>query len=194
MPSNTSFCDICGGHDHFPNMCHLLQNGSFVEHDSSYEQDFDIEYENALNERLRYDGPPNPNFSRQQAPRGPSMHAYQGGSYQGQGQGGGFDHQGRGNYRGQGYQGQTLYSQPHGLGNQDPYHQASYNPNHQGGMGYNYQYRQGGGVSSGGYPLNSGNQYGNSQYPPSGFNVPRTCGSHFPPNPFGFGNAPPPLL
>ncbi|XP_021850491.1 transcriptional regulatory protein LGE1-like [Spinacia oleracea] len=101
--------------------------------------------------------------------------------------------QGRGNYRGQGYQGQTPYGQPHGLGNQAPYHQASYNPNYQGGMGYNNQYGQGIGVSSGGYPLNSGNQYGNSQYPPLGFNVPRTYGTQFPPNPSRFGNAPPPL-
>ncbi|XP_056697856.1 uncharacterized protein [Spinacia oleracea] len=141
-----------------------------------------------MNERPRYDNPPNQNFSRQ-APRGPPMH----GSYQGFGQGGGYDSQGRGGYRAQGYQSQAPYGQSHGLGNQTQYNQGSYNPNHQGGGGYNYSYGKYRGASSGGYPLNPGGQYGVSQFPPPGFNGPRTYGNQFQQNASGYGNAPPPL-
>ncbi|XP_056685597.1 uncharacterized protein [Spinacia oleracea] len=115
------------------------------------------------------------------------------GSYQGFGQGGGYDSQGRGNYREQGYQGQAPYGQSHGLGNQTQYNQGSYNPNHQGGGGYNYPYGQYRGASSGCYPSNPGGQYGVSQFPPPGFNGPRTYGNQYPQNPMGYGNAPPTL-
>ncbi|XP_021856989.2 uncharacterized protein [Spinacia oleracea] len=100
MPLDTSFCDICGEHGHFPSMCHLLHNVSYVEHGSLYEQEFDVEHANAMNER---------------------------------------------------------------------------------------------GASSGGYPSNPGGQYGGSQFPPPGFNGPRTYGNNFPQNPIGYGNAPPTL-
>ncbi|XP_021836880.2 uncharacterized protein [Spinacia oleracea] len=180
MPPNTSFCDICGGHDHLPNMYHLLQNVSYIEHDPSCENDFYVEYANALNERSRYDGPQNPNFNKQQGPRGPSINAYQGPTYQGGG--GGFDHQNRGNYRGQGYQSQAPYGQSYGYGHQPQYNQGSYGSNHQGGGSYNYGYGNKKGTSSGGYQKNPGNQYGNSQYPPPGSNGPRLHGTQLPLN------------
>ncbi|XP_021864845.2 uncharacterized protein [Spinacia oleracea] len=172
MPLDTSFCENCHEYGHFPNMCPLAHNVSYVDYGPSYEGDVDVEYANAMNERPRYDGPPNQTFNRQ-APRGPPMH----GSYQGFGQGGEYDSQGRGNYRAQGYQGQAPYGQSHGLGNQTQYNQGSYNPNHQGGGGYNYPYGQYRGASSGGYPSNPGGQYGVSQFPPPGFNGPRTYGN-----------------
>ncbi|XP_021851002.1 uncharacterized protein [Spinacia oleracea] len=115
------------------------------------------------------------------------------GSYQGFDQGGGCDSQVRGNYRAQGYQGQAPYGQSHGLGNQTQYNQGSYNPNNLGGEGYNYPYGKYRGASSGGYPSNPGGQYGSSQFPPPGFNGPKTYGNQYPQNPMGYGNAPPPL-
>ncbi|XP_056697851.1 uncharacterized protein [Spinacia oleracea] len=119
MLPGTSFCDNCQDYGHLPNVCPLVHNVSYVDYGPSCEGDFDMEYAHALNERSRNDNPNNQNFARQ-APRGPPMY----GSYQGYGQGCGYDSQGRGGYRAQGYQGQATYGQSHGLGNQAQYNQA----------------------------------------------------------------------
>ncbi|XP_056697859.1 uncharacterized protein [Spinacia oleracea] len=82
MPPGTSFCDNCHDYGHFPNACPLVQIVSFVDFGPSYEDNFELEYANAMNERPRYDNPNGQNFSRQ-APRGSPMY----GSHQGYGQG-----------------------------------------------------------------------------------------------------------
>ncbi|XP_056695576.1 uncharacterized protein [Spinacia oleracea] len=73
LPPGTSFCDNCQDFGHFPNACPLMHNVSYVDYGPSYEGDFDVEYSHAMNERPRYDNPPNQNFNRK-APRGPPMH------------------------------------------------------------------------------------------------------------------------
>lgn len=49
MPSNSTYCYSCREYDHVPFMYPLLHNVSYSEHETSFENEYDVECVHALN-------------------------------------------------------------------------------------------------------------------------------------------------